>query len=72
LGDFRSWIRIGVLERSVLDGVREKFVQGTKTAAGENEFPAYLRVTALHEAQQFDLLLGARREIEWPPSEGTT
>src|SRR5216684_2252669 len=42
---------------------REEFVNGAEAATGENEFPAYLRIAAAHEAQQFDLLLGVRGEV---------
>src|ERR1700704_536274 len=42
---------------------REKFVNGAEAAAGENEFPAYLRIAAAHEAQEFDLLFGVRSEV---------
>ena len=41
----------------------EEFVNGAETAAGEDEFPTDLRIAAAHEAKEFDLLLGVRREI---------
>ena len=42
---------------------RKEFVDGTKAASGENQFPTDLRIAAAHEAQEFDLLLGVRRKI---------
>ncbi len=41
-------------------------MNGAEAAAGENEFPAHLRIAAAHEAQQFDLLLGVGREVGMP------
>src|SRR5712692_2225214 len=61
--DFRSGIGVGIFERGMDDFRREEFVKGAEAAAGENELPAYLRIAAAHEAQQFDLLLGVRRKI---------
>src|SRR5262249_36253546 len=37
---------------------RKKFVQGAEAATGKNQLPADLWIAALHEAQQFNLLLG--------------
>src|SRR5229473_167230 len=62
-GDLRGGIRIGIFKRRVYNFRREEFVNGAEAATGENEFPAYLRIAAAHEAQQFDLLLGVRGEV---------
>src|SRR6266851_3972478 len=59
-GDLRGGIRIGIFKRRVYNFRREEFVNGAEAATGENEFPAYLRIAAAHEAQQFDLLLDVR------------
>src|SRR6266403_336530 len=65
-GDFRGRIGVGVFKRGVYNLRCEKLVEGAEAATGENEFPAYLRIAAAHEAQQFNLLLGMRREIRVP------
>ena len=41
-------------------------MNGAEAATGENEFPAYLRIPTAHEAQQFNLLFGVRREVGVP------
>src|SRR5712675_968374 len=56
-GDFRGGIGIGIFKGSVSNFRREEFVDGAEATAGENEFPADLRIAAAHEAQEFDLLL---------------
>jgi len=38
-------------------------MNGAEAAAGQNEFPTDLRITPAHVTEQFDLLLGMRREI---------
>src|SRR2546425_1211169 len=65
-GDFRGGIGVGIFKRSMGNFGREKFMNGAEAAAGENEFPAYLRIAAAHEAQEFDLLLGVRGEVGVP------
>src|SRR5713101_5122149 len=65
-GDLRGGIRVGVFERRMNYFRRKEFVKGAEAAAGENKFPAYLRIAAAHEAQEFDLLLGVRSEIGMP------
>src|SRR5215470_14629623 len=44
----------------------QKFMNGTEAAPRENKLPAHLRVTAAHEAEQLNLLLGVRSEIGVP------
>src|SRR6266446_4240000 len=65
-GDLWSGIGVGIFEGGVRHFRREKFVNSAEAAAGENEFPTHLRIAAAHEAQEFDLLLGVRREIGMP------
>src|SRR5882724_5339471 len=62
-GDFRRGIGVRIIERSVRNFRREKFMKSAEAAPGKNEFPADLRIAAAHEAEEFDLLLGVRSEI---------
>src|SRR5712692_9511849 len=62
-GDLRGGIRVGIFKRRVDDFRIKEFVNGAEAATGKNEFPAYLRIAAAHEAQEFDLLLGVRGEV---------
>ena len=64
--DLRGGIGIGIFKRGMGNFGREKFMNGTEAAAGQNEFPAYLRIAAAHEAEEFDLLLGVRGEVGMP------
>src|SRR5579871_108960 len=63
LGNFRRGIGVGIVKGSVLDGRRQKFVERAETATGKNEFPTDLRIAALHEAKQFDLLFRVGSKI---------
>src|SRR5258707_11520103 len=63
LSNFRSRVGVGVGEGSVFHGRIEKFVNGAEAAAGKNQLEADLRITAAHEAKQFDLRFGGRSEI---------
>src|SRR5258708_2843376 len=62
-GNFRGRIGVGIVERRMDYFRRKKFMKGAEAAAGKNELPANLRIAATHEAEEFDLLLGVRREI---------
>src|SRR6266700_5819073 len=61
--NFRGRIGVGIVERRMDYFRRKKFMKGAEAAAGKNELPANLRIAATHEAEEFDLLLGVRREI---------
>src|SRR5712691_3693647 len=61
--NFRGGVCVGIVERRMDYFRRKKFMKGAEAAAGKNELPANLRIAATHEAEEFDLLLGVRREI---------
>lgn len=63
LRDFGSGIGVGIFKTGMSDFGSEEFVQGAEAAAGEDELPAHLRITAAHEAEKLDLLFGVGREI---------
>src|SRR5206468_7246931 len=63
LGDFGSGIGVRVFKTGVFHFGREKFVKRAEAAAGQDEFPTDLRVTAAHKAEELDLLIGVGREI---------
>ena len=44
----------------------QKFVNGEKSPAGENEFDAHEFVALFHVPQQFDFLLGSGSEVSVP------
>src|SRR5258708_40302613 len=51
----------------MLDVRREKLVDGAESAARQDEFPAYLQITAAHVAKQLNLLVGTRRKVGVTP-----
>src|ERR1700719_2834289 len=63
-------IRIRILKDGMLHAGRKKFVERAETPAGENQLPTYLRIARAHELQQFDLLVGVRREVRMPAFAG--
>ena len=62
-GNFRRGRVAGFIERIMPHGRVQKLVQRAEAAPGKDQFPGDMRGPLAHEAQQFNLLLGVRREV---------